>query len=235
MKIGEDTATRTQTGTPRSTQRVASLKPLKPARPVKVEAITPDTNAPVEILTPRLRLRSLTENDRAAFCALHDASRDHLETFLPLGAADQSSESIFERQLAMTTAGDANGKAFRRVAVNLKTNELIGAFNLVVIRRGLEWEADTSCWLGVGKTGAGLASEGLSALMSYSFADLPEGLGLHAIHGFIAPENNASQRLASSFGFEKQDSGTTHLTVGDRWQLHEKWTLSITNWQKLAS
>ncbi|MEO1716550.1 MAG: GNAT family protein [Planctomycetota bacterium] len=216
-----------------SKQTPARPAPLKPAAPVRVESLAPE--APAEILTPRLRLRPLVEADRAEFCALHDRNRTHLEAFLPLGAEDQSSDSIFSRQLELTTAGDTTGKAFRRIAVDLETDQLIGAFNLVVVRRGLEWDADTSCWLAADHTGRGIASEGLAALLSYSFADLPEGLGLHAIQGFIAPENRASQRLAASFGFEKQDDGATHMTVGDRWQLHEKWTLSIANWQKLAS
>ncbi|MEL7484877.1 MAG: GNAT family protein, partial [Planctomycetota bacterium] len=183
----------------------------------------------------RLRLRPLTEADRAAFCLLHDQNRAHLETFLPLGAADQPSDEIFNRQLELTRAGDSTGKAFRRVAVDLETDQLVGAFNLVVVRRGLEWDDDTSCWLAASHTGQGFASEAFAALLSYSFADLPEGLGLHAIQGFIAPENTASQKLAASFGFEKQDEGQTHMTVGDRWELHEKWTLTIARWQTLAS
>ncbi|MEM9662477.1 MAG: GNAT family protein [Planctomycetota bacterium] len=211
----------------------ARAKPLAPASPVKVDAVTPDS--PREILTPRLRLRPLSANDRDAFCALYDASRDHLEAFLPLGGDAQTTRDIFERQLEMTSAGDSSGKAFRRIAVEIQTGRIVGAFNLVVIRRGLEWDADTSCWLAAGNTGDGLASEGLSALLSYSFADLPEGLGLHAIHSFIAPENHASKRLAQSFGFAQDNAGTTHLTVGDRWQVHEKWTLSIARWQTLAS
>lgn len=218
-------------------QRTTPIQPrtpsLMPATPVRVEAVAPD--APAEILTPRLRLRPLTETDRPAFCELHDRNREHLEAFLPLGAPDQPSDSIFSRQLELTTLGDTTGKAFRRIAVDLETGELVGAFNLVVIRRGLEWDADIGCWLAAAHTGRGLAGEGLAAMLSYSFADLPEGLGLHAIVGFIVPENTASQRLAARFGFERQTGGATHMTTGDRWQLHEQWKLTIARWQAIAS
>ena len=213
----------------------ARVRPLKPAVPVGVESPAPAAaDQRAEILTPRLRLRPLAEHDRDAFCALLDASRAHLERFLPLAAPDQPASEVFERQLELTIAGDESGKAFRRVAADRDTGELVGAFNLVVIRRGLEWDADVSLWLAAGCTGKGLASEGFAALLSYSFADLPAGLGLHAIHGFIAPDNTASQTLAAGFGFQRAEGATTHLTVGDRWQLHEKWSLPITRWQTLA-
>lgn len=230
MQQGENT----QVPVHNSRQVVKPAAPLMQGKPVKVEAPAADATAPVEILTPRLRLRSLNQHDRDAFCTLYDHSRAHLESFLPLGAADQPSESIFERQLQLTIAGDESGKAFRRVAVDQKTDEIVGAFNLVVVRRGLEWDADTSCWLAAGQTGKGFASEGLTALLDYSFADLPGGLGLHAIHGFIAPENTASQALATAIGFRLEPNAASHLTVGDRWQLHEKWSLPIARWNTHA-
>ena len=204
---------------------------LTPARPVGVEA--PD-RGPAEIVTPRLRLRPLTENDRDAYCAVYDQSRSHLERFLPLGAADQPAHEVFARQLELTIEGDESGKAFRRIAIDTRTGAIVGSFNLIVVRRGLEWDADVSCWLAEGRTGKGLATEALGALLSYSFADLPAGLGLHAIHGFIDPENARSQALAAGFGFVKAPDSATHLSVGDRWQLHERWTLTISRWLEIA-
>ncbi len=218
-----------------STSGEPRVRPLRPPAPVRVESIVDPRDTHVEIRTPRLRLRPLNENDRSDFCAVYEQNRAHLERFLPLGSADQPSSEIFERQLDLTLAGDETGKAFRRIATDLETGAMVGAFNFVVIRRGLEWDADTSCWLAKGHTGRGLAAEGLGALLAYAFADLPTGLGIHAVNGFIAPDNTASQALAMGFGFQKIPNAQTHLTVGDRWQVHEMWTLPITRWQGVAS
>ena len=193
-------------------------------------SILADDPSPAQIQTPRLMLRPLAESDARAFAAVVDASRDHLDAFLPLGAVDQPSQEIFRRQLDLTLEGEATGRACRRIAVDRASDAIVGAFNLVVIRRGLEMEADVSCWLAAGRTGKGLAREGLAALLSYSFAELPEGLGLHRVDGFIAPGNQSSEHLAASLGFTKQPESTNHLAVGDRWQMHQRWSLSISAW-----
>ncbi|MEO1583854.1 MAG: GNAT family protein [Planctomycetota bacterium] len=209
--------------------------PMTSGRPVRVHVEhgrheTAGEQRPAEIVTPRLRLRPLGTSDREAFIAAVERSHDHLEPFLPLAGPDRPASEIFDRQLALTQEGDATGKAFRRIAIETETGRIAGAFNLIVIRRGLEMEADTSVWLADGFTGKGLAAEGFAALLSYSFADLPDGLGLHRIDGFIDPRNTPSKSLASRLGFEPIDGAETHLTVGERWSLHERWSLTIDRW-----
>lgn len=201
---------------------------------VEVHAVgrTPGDVVAVRIETPRLVLRSLRESDRAAWLGVFERSRAHLERFMPLGAPDASPEAIFDRQLELTVEGDETGRAFRRAAFDRVSGAFLGSFNLVTIRRGLELEADASVWLGEGATGRGLAREGLLALVSYSFADLPEGLGLHRIDGWIIPENQRSQSLLSACGFERAGRESMHLTTGDRWKLHERWSARVDDWME---
>lgn len=205
---------------------------LKSRRPIRVHIAPPSTEHPgVTIETPRLILRALEAADEAAMTELMERSRDHLHTVFPLRDESVTLASIFARQLQLTQLGDKTGKAFRRIATN-RAGTIVGAFNLVVIRRGLENNADVSCWLDPERTGVGLAREGLLALLSYSLADLPEGLGLHRIDAWIQPENIASQKLLAACGFVKSSDESSHLTTGDAWHIHHRWQLTIDAWQR---
>ena len=68
--------------------------------------------------------------------------------------------------------------------------------------------------------------------MSYSLADLPEGLGLHRIDAWVQPDNKESQKLVASCGFKKSEGDSSHLTTGEDWKVHERWELSIDTWQR---
>ncbi|HED52972.1 MAG TPA: N-acetyltransferase [Phycisphaerales bacterium] len=211
---------------------VGQTRGLSPRRPVRVHITTPTKESPaVCIETPRLLLRPLAEADRAEMVRRLEAGRDHLASLLPLNSEEDSADKVFSRQLELATQGDASGKSFRRIATN-RAGEIVGAFGLVVIRRGLECNADLSFWLFPDYTGVGLAREGLLALMSYSLADLPEGLGMHRIDGWVRPDNVACQKVISACGFTKSGDESTHLATGESWQIHERWELTVLNWQR---
>lgn len=205
---------------------------LTPRRPIRVHVAPPTTEHPgVIIETPRLVLRPLEADDEAPMVELFQHARDHLQTVLPLKLEDAIPAAVFARQLQLTRQGDQTGKAFRRIATD-RAGAIVGAFNLIVIRRGLENNADVNCWLDPDRSGVGLAREGLLALLSYALADLPEGLGLHRIDAWIQPENTASQRLVTACGFTRSGDESSHLTTGDAWRLHHRWQLTIDAWQR---
>lgn len=205
---------------------------LTSRRPVRVHVEPPTTEHPsVTIETPRLILRALEPSDQAAMVELIERAGDHLGSVMPVKDEVATPEAIFKRQLELTQQGEKTGKAFRRIATN-RTGVIVGAFNLVVIRRGFENNADVNCWLDPARTGVGLAREGLLALLSYSLADLPEGLGMHRIDAWIQPENVASQKLVTSCGFVKSSDESSHLTTGDSWHIHNRWQLTIDAWQR---
>lgn len=212
-------------------------KPAAPPmgrRPVRVHvapSASADAPAAVTIETPRLILRPLRPADEAPFVDLLTRARDHLAPVLPTADETLTPEAIFRRQLELTQQGDATAKAFRRIATN-RTGSLVGAFNLVVIRRGLENNADVGCWIDPDRARLGLAREGLLALLSYALADLPEGLGLHRIDAWIQLGNIPSQRLFASCGFTQSPDESSHLTTGDAWHIHHRWQLTIEAWQR---
>ncbi|VAX42454.1 hypothetical protein MNBD_PLANCTO03-1237 [hydrothermal vent metagenome] len=212
--------TQTQAGpqTPVSPEPRTGLAHLTPARPVEV--LPPDA-----LRSARLVLRPLVAADRAEFIRVIRESRKHLARFSPLHMPGESDDALFDRQLALTTEGDATGRACRRIAVE-HTGRIVGAFNLNAIRRGLSCEGDANCWLAVSAIGKGYATEAFLALLAHAFADLPEGLGLHRVLVGVQTENTASQQLIERLGFVKAGPNTTYLHAGGKWDLHEMYAAS---------
>lgn len=180
-----------------------------------VEVISPE-----DVRTPSLTLRPLTEGDRRAYLALVNDSREHLTPWIPLNAEGESDDAYFDRQLERCSSGDQSGEAWRRVGA-LEDGTLVGAFNLNAITRGLSWHTDAVWWIGREHTRRGLASEGVSAMLEYALGDPPMGLGLHAVHAGIDPENVGSRRLVERLGFSQDASQRSHLQVGREWRTHD--------------
>lgn len=186
---------------------------LRPAAPVRVEAPEPTR-------TRRLTLRCLDERDRAAFLGVIKDNATHLEGRIPLFEPGESDDAFFDRMLRAAVDGDARGTAWRRIAV-LGDGSIAGCFHLNAISRGLAWEADASWWIARGHTRQGLAAEGVRAMLDHAFEPLPTGLGLHAVHCGIGPDNHASRRVAEKCGFRLVPDRQSYLKVGPRWAMHD--------------
>ncbi|MFG0286333.1 MAG: GNAT family N-acetyltransferase [Phycisphaerales bacterium JB039] len=188
-----------------------ALPEMAPARPVRVE--------PPATLT----LRPLEAADRDAFLDVIRRSRERLALFSPLHMPGETDEQLFARQLRLTQDGERTGTARRRMA--WADGRIVGAFNLVSISRGLDWTADASCWVGAGEGGRGVATRALRLITQHAMDDLPDGLGLHLIRGYIQRDNEAAIRLVERLGFQRQPEGRTRLQTGAEWKLHDLWTL----------
>jgi ribosomal-protein-alanine N-acetyltransferase len=210
-------------------ERVPDLRPGEVAVPARVNrpsvsslaAPTPTrVLAPQLVRTTRMTLRPLLGIDREPFLALVNASREHLERWVPLHDENESDDAYFDRQLRLCTEGDLSGSAWRRIGV-VDDGRIAGMFNLNAISRGLSWEADAAWWLGAAFTGLGLATEGVRAMLGHALTPAPDGLGLFGVHCGIAPGNAASERVAERCGFIHQPERHSYLKVGGSWVYHE--------------
>ena len=199
----------------------ASTVAIRLSGPVEVPTAAP----PTVLRTPRMTLRPLMESDKAAYLAAVAVSRPALDRFLPLHIdADESDEAMFARQLELARIGASGAKEWLRFVAVLDDGTIAGGFNLSAISRGLEWRADINWWTASTLTGRGLASEGGAAIIEHALADLPGGLGLSELHGWITRENVACAAIARKLGFERQgDEKTFLLTDSSRWVLHDLW------------
>ncbi len=189
------------------------------AAPIQVESQS-------ALKTSRLVLRPLRAGDRKAWVDLVRTSRAGLDEFAPLHEPGESDSALFERQLALTQAGDATGKAWRRIAV-LDDGRILGGFNVNSIRRGLHSDGDVNWWLGAAHQGCGFASEAVGALVEYALMDMPLGLGLHRLNASIKPGHERSIRLACRLGFALSGERLDRMRcAGGKWSTHDQYKIT---------
>jgi [ribosomal protein S5]-alanine N-acetyltransferase len=193
--------------------------------PVEVEVLAAK---PDLLRTARMLLRPLATSDREAFLAAARASRAELEPVMPLYQQDESDEAMFQRLLQLTEAAARRRAApcVRLVGV-LNDGSIAGGFNINAITRGLEWQAEVNWWIATPLTGRGLATEGVSALVRFALAELPQGLGLHVVHAWVMRNNPASVRVAERAGFQRQGQEKSYISTGRNWGLHDLYTMRL--------
>ena len=151
--------------------------------------------SPVELFTPRLKLRWMDERDIESHYAVF--SDPHVARYWSSGpwtSLDQSRDHI-----AATQAAYADGSGLR-LGIELRaTGALIGNASL---HRFVD--ASRRCELGYALAqahwGAGYVSEALRALLGYGF----DTLDLNRIEADVDPRNEASARVLEKLGFQKE-------------------------------
>lgn len=161
--------------------------------PVQVETIQ-------GLTSESLTLRPLGYADQAAFIEALNRSRLPLRRWIPLEKTGESPTDYFHRQITKTIQGDKAESSCRR-AIFLDDNTFAGMVNIIKIERGLEWTAEANWWIDSALAGQGIATKAVQTLLDHALADMPMGLGLHAIRAMICLDNPGSVRLAEKLGF----------------------------------
>ena len=71
--------------------------------------------------------------------------------------------------------------------------------------------------------------EGMGLLLRHAFGHLK----LHRLEANIQPLNGASIALVRKSGFRFEGFSPRYLKVGGRWRDHERWAMTIEDWQSL--
>lgn len=75
--------------------------------------------------------------------------------------------------------------------------------------------------------GRGIATEAVTAMLDFCFAEL----GLHRLEAFIHPDNQRSLRLIERLGFRREGLLRDHLRVGDEWRDDALYALLAVEWR----
>jgi len=150
---------------------------------------------PVELFTPRLRLRWMDEDDAEAhYAVFSDPEVARYWSSGPWTALDQAHEHI-----AATQAAYADGSGMRLGIELRETGKLIGSASLHHFV-----DASRRCELGYALArahwGSGYVSEALRALLGYGFT----AQDLNRVEADIDPRNAASARVLEKLGFRKE-------------------------------
>jgi RimJ/RimL family protein N-acetyltransferase len=150
---------------------------------------------PIELLTPRLKLRWLRETDAQARYAIF--SDPEVARYLGRRPWTELSQSV--EMLQKLLANYASGTGLSMGIELRETGQLIGDANLFHFD-----DANRRCDLGYSLArahwGCGYASEALEALLGYGFATLD----LNRVEADIDPLNAASGRVLEKLGFRRE-------------------------------
>jgi [ribosomal protein S5]-alanine N-acetyltransferase len=103
-----------------------------------------------------------------------------------------------------------------------KDNSIVGIVNLNEIVRGAFDNAYLGYYAMAGKTGRGLMTEALFAVLSIAF----NGIGLHRVEANIQPENYPSIALAQRIGFRLEGFSPRYLFLEGAWRDHQRWAIT---------
>lgn len=96
-------------------------------------------------------------------------------------------------------------------------DKIIGACNVVDVRRHVAQSAQIGYWLGEEYSGYGFARAAVRATTKFCF----DTLGLHRVEAAVQPENERSVRLLEAVGFQKEGTLRGYLKINGIWQDHD--------------
>ncbi len=198
-----------------------------PAAGLPVEVFAHDTPG-TRLDTDRLIIRPATPADAGAFEAAIDALITSGDGTSGVNLPGEQARHIVKRQLDLTAKGLRTGGALRRAIFDRDhQHEVLGACNLITIERGLEWYAELAFWLTPNARGKGIAREACAAVIGHAFDDLPRGLGVASVRGYVQPDNSRAKNLLAGLGFAHMPEAGEHKDTGGHQRPHDLWLRTI--------
>jgi ribosomal-protein-alanine N-acetyltransferase len=104
---------------------------------------------------------------------------------------------------------------------------IVGVFNLSEIVRGCFQNAYLGFYAVDGYEGRGFMSAGLKLIQNQAFTTLQ----LHRLEANVQPDNEKSLNLLRANGFRKEGYSPRYLKIDGEWRDHERWAITIEDWQ----
>lgn len=189
-----------------------SDRPVSPGQVLAIPARDDLRRRPLE--SARLRLEPIDVSDAPELWQAVDASRWHLERWLPWVPYNNSPDA--SARYADASASDWDqGRALRFCIRDRNTRELLGVVGLDSCVH-LHRSAELGYWLRREATGRGLMTEAAGAVSDYAF----RSLNLHRLRCAAATDNFPSLRVIMRLGFRFEGVARQAELVGPRWLDH---------------
>ncbi len=170
----------------------------------------------VRIATERMTLRPPMHADYRAWTCLRRDSREFLEKWEPLWAADHLSRKAFTNRVYWAQRSLTSGAALPLFLIRRADDALMGAITLDNIRRGPAQAGTFGYWIGAPFARKGYMQEAIEALTHHAF----DKLDLSRIEAACLPENAASRGVLEKCGFKYEGVAQSYLQIGGRWRNH---------------
>lgn len=164
----------------------------------------------------RIYLRPPKQGDWRAWVAIRQASRDFLTPWEPTWPYDALTRGAFRRRVRAYHQEMRQGTSYSFLIFQRRDDELLGGVTLSNIRRGVAQTGSLGYWVGAPHARQGYMSEGLAAVLDFSFGHL----GLHRVEAACLPSNDASRALLTKMGFREEGYARQYLRINGIWQDH---------------
>lgn len=161
-------------------------------------------------------LRPLQMPDYAAWAALRDQSRTHLQPFEPEWPADELMRGSFRRRLKHYAREQQEDLGYSFGIFTLAGHQLVGGISLSNVRRGVTQAAQLGYWLGAPHVRKGYMADAVALILNYTF----HGLRLHRVEAATLPDNAVSIRVLERNGFVREGYARQYLNINGVWSDH---------------
>jgi ribosomal-protein-alanine N-acetyltransferase len=179
-------------------------------------------------------LRGLGREDATEFARVLAVSRTAWAPWTPARMAGSSDADVFEQELERAARGLEAGTHLRLAGFG-DDGCLVGLFSLNEIVRG-PFESAYAAWsVSADRTGRGLGTEGVRALLDVAFGEPPEGVGLHRVQANIIPRNFPSIRIAEKVGLRREGTAVRYLRIAGTWEDHLMFAMTAEEYRGKAN
>ena len=112
--------------------------------------------------------------------------------------------------------------------LDASSKRLVGVANISNIVRGFFQSAYLGYYVFKPFVNKGYMTEALHAVLKEAFTKLC----LHRLEANIQPSNKPSKRVVQNLGFRLEGYSPRYLQIEGKWQDHERWAITIEDWQK---
>lgn len=160
-------------------------------------------------------IRPLVLGDATALAAAYDRNRAHLAPWEPVRPDGWFTTAGQEAEITRLLDRAAAGQLDPHVLVHVGSGDVVGRVNLNNIIRLVLQTASVGYWVDHAHLRRGLAA----AAVRYALVRAAE-LGLHRVEAGTRLENEASQAVLRSCGFEEYGLARGYLFVNGAWRDH---------------
>ncbi len=144
-------------------------------------------------------------------------NQDYLSPWEPQWTDQHLTRQAYKARLARFKKLVASETGYPFHVFRAHDDRLIGACNVIEVRRHVAQSAQIGYWLGEEYSGNGFARAAVRAATKFCF----ETLGLHRVEAAVQADNQRSVRLLQALGFEKEGTLRGSLKINGTWQDHD--------------
>ena len=175
----------------------------------------------------RVSIRPPLSRDWHEWSNLRERSRAFLTPWEPTWPADALARTAYLRRLRRQIIEWRDDEAYSFLAVERRTDRVVGGIGLSNIRRGVAQTATLGYWVGEVYARRGYMSEATRLTLDFAFGQL----GLHRIEAACLPTNAPSRGLLEKVGFQYEGYARGYLRIDGAWRDHVLYAILRDEWR----